>query len=165
MVTALTYRIERRDYSQGRSFIAQRPQRGLLRRASVEPDKHISMHPALRVSIMASGKLAALSRAGEARFTGRCCPSRRTSETLRVHDDHDTEYRKAYYGWALRRVEGSSFLPDISEITFQMSPGTNRARFAIEDGPASRALGCPVSSRTAASHRSRVHSGRSRRRR
>lgn len=51
-VTALTYRIERRDYSQGRSFIARRLQRGLLRRASVEPDKHISMHPALRVSII-----------------------------------------------------------------------------------------------------------------
>ncbi len=28
------------------------------------------MHPALRVSIVASGKFAALSRAGEARFTG-----------------------------------------------------------------------------------------------
>lgn len=43
---------------------------GLLDEASVEPDKHISMHPALRVSIVASGKFAALSRAGEARFTG-----------------------------------------------------------------------------------------------
>ncbi len=43
---------------------------GLLDEASVEPDKHISMHPALRVSILASGNFAALSRAGEARFTG-----------------------------------------------------------------------------------------------
>ena len=49
------YRIERRDYSPGNPILE-----GLRRRASVEPDKHLSMHPALRAQYVMSSQLMPL---------------------------------------------------------------------------------------------------------
>ncbi len=44
--------------------------KGLLRQASVDPDKHLSMHPALRAQYLMGSHPHALSRIGEIRFSG-----------------------------------------------------------------------------------------------
>ena len=49
------YRIERRDYSPRNPILE-----GLRRRASVDPDKHLSMHPALRAQYAISSQLMPL---------------------------------------------------------------------------------------------------------
>ncbi len=52
------HRIELPDYSTNEplAYECKRPPIGLLGKASVEPDKHLSMHPALRVNRTAGGK-------------------------------------------------------------------------------------------------------------
>ena len=46
------------------------PRCGLLTGASVEPDEHVSVHPALRADHMTVGETVPLAPAGEAGFTG-----------------------------------------------------------------------------------------------
>ena len=49
---------------------------GLLQQASVELDKHLSMHPALRANRVTGGKSCPLSSTGEVKFTGCGCLSK-----------------------------------------------------------------------------------------
>ena len=51
----------------------QPPGSGLLQQASVEPDKHLSMHPALRANRVMGDKIHPLSPTGEVGFTGCDC--------------------------------------------------------------------------------------------
>ena len=65
------YRIECRDCAS-----MQRIEE-LLRQASVDPDKPLSWHPALRAQHLADGESVSLSPTGEVGFAGRAVPSER----------------------------------------------------------------------------------------
>ena len=81
---AITYRIERRDYSAV-TFLTDDVSKtiaGLLRRASVAPDKPLSWHPALRVSTLRLVNSAPLARLVVS-FAGR---------TDRLEDVHPREH-------------------------------------------------------------------------